>query len=163
MAGNKLLFISIVCYIATFKTAYWDSPSPELSKNVVLEEEQFFNLEKVTSDFRTFLKLHANISDHQPKKLSEMTIYEMVQQINPWKAPEPINICDDQIGCLMVLLFKIKYSELRNHAHDFAASYGFDLKEYQIVGFILCATWAIKTLTRFVYLKFYFLFIDLFR
>ena len=51
-----------------------------------------------------------------------MSIYELVQQMNPWKSPEFINICEDQIGCLVILLLLTKYSELINH--DFVESYG---------------------------------------
>jgi len=76
-----------------------------------------------------------------------MTFTEKLFAMNPWKEPEPINVCDDRIPCLFGLLLKQKHDFINSHIRDFAATYGYKLNKYHVIIIWLFALWATKILT----------------
>ena len=115
----------------------------------------FFKLERLTmsdleENVRSFLKHHANITDYEPKQMSEMSVSELLQSINPFKAPVQKNICNDEIGCLAGLLLRKWYGDLMSYSRDFAAGYGYEFEDYQIAGSIVTALMSSMVMARFV-------------
>ena len=128
------------------------------------DDVNYFKLKKLTmsdleENLRTFLKYHVNVMEYEPKKMSEMSVSELFLAINPFKAPVPKNVCNDDIGCLAGLLVRKYYDDLMSYSRDFASGYGYDFEDYQIVGILLTTLMSFKIMERFVCRLFKYLFL----
>ena len=158
---KKLLFIALISSCYSLYSVYNASDTAD----VQTIDEYKVKYSKITAyekSVRDFLKLQTGIVDTKPKTWSEMSLTEMLFSMNPWKEPEPINVCDDKIPCLFSLLLKQKYDFINSHIRDFAATYGCELNKYHVFLVWLSAIWATKILTMLVftvYLKINLLFV----
>ena len=147
---KRILFIVLICYYPLYSV--YHTPASDTA-DVPTTDEYKVKYSKTTDyekSIRDFLKLQAGVVDTQPKQFSEMTITEMLFAMNPWKEPEPINVCDDRIPCLLSLLLKQKYDFISSHIYNFAANYGYKLNKYHVFFIWLAALWVTKILTTLV-------------
>ena len=153
---KRILFMVLMCNYPLYSV--YNIPSSDTT-DVQTTDEYKFKYSKIDAykqNVRDFLKLQTGVVDFKPKTFSEMTFTEKIFAMNPWKEPEPINVCDDRISCLMSLLLQQKYNFISSYIYNFAASYGYKLNKYHIFLIWLAALWATKLLIRLVlttYLK----------
>ena len=150
---KKLLFIALISSCYSLYSVYNASDTADVQTT----DEYKVKYSKITAyekKVRDFLKLQTGIVDTKPKTWNEMSLTEILFSMNPWKEPEPINVCDDKIPCLFSLLLKQKYDFINSHIRDFAATYGCELNKYHVFLVWLSAIWATKILTMLVYILF---------
>ena len=149
---KKLLFIALLSSYYPLNSLY-NIPASDTA-DVYTSDEYKIKYSKITDyekSVRDFLKLQTGVVDIQQKKFVEMTFTEKLFAMNPWKEPEPINVCDDRILCLFGLLLKQKHDFINSHIRDFAATYGYKLNKYHVIIIWLLALWATKILTMLVF------------
>ena len=149
--GNKLLIFSFLCCIGSYLEKKSTIQHTNIINGQTLHEKQGIEINHVSFEekIKDFIKLHANIVDKKEKKYYEMTVFELADFLKGYKAPK--NLCNDELGCLIGVLLQKKYDDIVSCGQNFAASFGFNLDEYQIIILIVCALWAFKILAGFVY------------
>ena len=99
MMKNNLLIAFTLCFGAV-SFVIWLGSGPSKEQNIPKD------------NFRTFLKFHAGIKDVAPKPYTEMSWVELLKEVNPWQPVKKINICNDQILCLLAEVVKTKLGNL---------------------------------------------------
>ena len=129
---KRILFMVLICNYPLYSV--YNIPASDTADVHTTDEYKlkYSKIDAYKQNVRDFLKLQTGVVDFQPKKLSEMTFTEMIYAMNPWKEPEPINVCDDRIPCLMSLLLQQKYDFISSYFYNFAANYGYKLNMYHI-------------------------------
>ena len=132
-------------------------PTVELNEKIYgpVETHNFYKITcqlkiNATEKLRVYLKAELGIKDEEPKKLYQLSFFELVNKVNPWGYTSPVDICNDNIICLVKLLVIQKYEKFMTFTINSAGNYGFKLSIDKVIFLIICGLWILKKLTGFL-------------